>query len=160
MSIRKKFVLQQAMSIMSGAKTKHQGVAGWKVGQTWHRDNCSHAKKYNKNIETLLAKQNISLLIWDRQLKFLLQHQTVWFDRKQSKYLSKELLLYDFLHQRSTDVWKTVPNSACRPLYQKTSEKSSLVILEIDLTSKPPRYVPLSSGTLWKVSFWPVWKLR
>ena len=45
------------MSIKSGAKTKHQGVAGWKVGQTWHRDNCSHAKKYNKNIETLPTKR-------------------------------------------------------------------------------------------------------
>ena len=45
------------MSIKSEAKTKNQGVAGWKVGQTWHQNNCSHAKKYNKNIETLLAKQ-------------------------------------------------------------------------------------------------------
>ena len=43
------------MSIKSEAKTKKLGVAGWKVGQTWHRNNCSHAKKYNKNIETLLA---------------------------------------------------------------------------------------------------------
>ena len=68
--------------------------------------------------------------------------------------------LYDFFHKRSTDVWKTVTNSACRPLYQETSEKSSLDILEIDLTSKLLRYVPLSSGTLWKVSFWSVWKLR
>ena len=87
------------MSIKSEARTKNQGVAGWKVGQTWHRNNCSHAKKYNKNIETLLAKQIFSLLIWDRQLKFMLQHPTVWFDRKQLKYLSKELLLYDFFAQ-------------------------------------------------------------
>ena len=36
--------------------------------------------------------------------KFMLQHPTVWFDRKQLKYLSKELLLYGFLHKRSTDV--------------------------------------------------------
>ena len=84
------------MSIKSEAKTKKLGVAGWKVGQTWHRNNCSHAKKYNKNIETLLAKQIFFLLIWDRQLKFMLQHPTVWFKRKQLKYLSKELLLYDF----------------------------------------------------------------
>ena len=53
----KKFVFQQAMSIKSEARTKNHGVAGWKVGQTWHRNNCSHAKRYNKNIETLLAKQ-------------------------------------------------------------------------------------------------------
>ena len=78
------------------------GVAGWKVGQMWHRDNCSHAKKYNKNIKTWLAEPNFSLLFWDRQLKLLLQHRTVWSDRKQSKYPSKELLLYDFLHKRST----------------------------------------------------------
>ena len=45
------------MSKKSEAKTKKLGVAGSKVGQTWHRNNCSHAKKYNKNIETLLAKQ-------------------------------------------------------------------------------------------------------
>ena len=96
MNIRKKFVFQQAMSIKSEAKTKNLGVAGWKVGQTWHRNNCSHAKKYNKNIETLLAKQIFFLLIWNRQLKFMLQHPTVWFDRKQLKYLSKKLLLYDF----------------------------------------------------------------
>ena len=113
----KKFVFQQGMNIKSEAKTKKLGVAGWKVGQTWHRNICSHAKKYNKNIETLLAKQIFSLLIWDRQLKFMLQHPTVRFDRKQLKYLSKELLLYDFLHKRSTNAWKTVTNSACRPLY-------------------------------------------
>ena len=34
----------------------------------------------------------------------MLQHPTVWFDWKQSKYPSKELLLYEFLHKRSTDV--------------------------------------------------------
>ena len=45
------------MNIKSGAKTKNQGVAGEKVGQTWHRDNCSHAKKHSKNIETSLVKQ-------------------------------------------------------------------------------------------------------
>ena len=50
----------------------------------------------------MLAKQNFSLLIWNRQLKLMLQHPTVWSDRKQLKYPSKELLLYDFLHKRST----------------------------------------------------------
>ena len=29
----------------------------------------------------------------------MLQHPTVWFDRKQLKYLNKELLLYDFFAQ-------------------------------------------------------------
>ena len=127
MNIRKKFVFQQAMSIKSEAKTKNLGVAGWKVGQTWHRSNCSHAKKYNKNIETLLAKQIFSLLIWDRQLKLMLQHPTVWFDRKQLKYLNKELLLYDFLHKRSTGLmserlWQTALADHCinKPLKNLT----------------------------------------
>ena len=31
----------------------------------------------------------------------------MWFDWKQSKYPRKELLLYDVLHKKSTDVWKT-----------------------------------------------------
>ena len=104
-----KFVFQQALSIKSGAKTKNQGVAGWKVGQTWHRDNCSHAK-CNKNTETLLAQQNFSLLIWDRQLKFMLQHPTVWFDRKQLKYLSKEMLCMIFCTRgrlMSERLWQT-----------------------------------------------------
>ena len=57
MIIRKKFVFQQPMSIPSWTKTKNYGVAGWKVGQTLERNNCSRAKKYNKNTETLLAKQ-------------------------------------------------------------------------------------------------------
>ena len=29
-------------------KTKKKGVSGWKVGQTWHRNNCSHAKSTTK----------------------------------------------------------------------------------------------------------------
>ena len=45
------------MSIKSGAKTKNLGVAGWNVGQTWQRNNCSRAKKCNKNKETLFAKK-------------------------------------------------------------------------------------------------------
>ena len=36
------------MSIKSEAKTKNLGVAGWKVGQTWHRNNCSHTKSTTK----------------------------------------------------------------------------------------------------------------
>ena len=117
-------------------------------------------QKVQQKYRDIACKANFSLLIWDRQLKFMFQHPRVWFDRKQLKYLSKELLLYDFLHKRSTDVWKTVTNNAGRPLCFKTSGNSSLVILETDLTSKLLRYVPLSSRTLWKVLFWPVWNLR
>ena len=65
------------------------------------------SKKVQKNID-IACKANIfsPYLRQYRQLKFMLQHPTVWFDRKQSKYPSKELLalLYDFLHKRSADV--------------------------------------------------------
>ena len=59
-------------------------------------------------------------------------------------------------------LWRSTckPYSAGRPLYQYTSEKCSLIILEIGLKSKLLRYVPLSSGTLWKVSFSTISKLR
>ena len=80
-------------------KTKKKGVSGWKVGQTWHRNNCSHAKSTTKIYRHCLQSEFFSFLIWDRQLKFMFQHPTVWFDRKQLKYLSKELLLYDFFAQ-------------------------------------------------------------
>ena len=56
-------------------------------------------KKVQQKYRDIACKQIFSLLIWDRQLKFMLQHPTVWFDRKQLKYLSKELLLYDFFAQ-------------------------------------------------------------
>ena len=91
------------MSIKSWAKPKKLGVAGWKVGQMWHRDNCSHTKKVQQKYKDIACKAKFSLVIWDRQLKLMLQHPTVWSERKQSKYPSKkELLLYDFLHKRST----------------------------------------------------------
>ena len=77
---------------------------------------------YGRNLQTCLNRPEkliFSLLIWNRQLKFMLQHPTVTVVRKkQSKSPSKELLLYEFLDKKSTDVWKTVTNSACRPLYQ------------------------------------------
>ena len=34
----------------------------------------------------------------------MLQYSTEWFNREKSKDPSKELLLYEFLHKRSTDV--------------------------------------------------------
>ena len=106
------------MSIKSGAKAKNQGVAGWKVGQTWYRNDCSHAKKYNKNTETLLAQQNFSLRIWEGQLKFMLQHPTVRFDSKNRNIWANNCFCMIFCIRGTTDVWKTVTNSACRPLYQ------------------------------------------
>ena len=91
------------MRIKSEAKTKKMGVAGWKVGQTWHRNNCSHAKKYNKNRETVLAKQFFSLLIWDRQLKFMLRHPTVWLDRKQLKFMLQHPTVW--LDRKQLKIW-------------------------------------------------------
>ena len=44
------------MSIKGGAKTKKLGVAGSKVGQTWHRDNCSHAKKVQQKYIDIACK--------------------------------------------------------------------------------------------------------
>ena len=105
MNIRKNFDFQLAMSIKSGAKTKKIGgrrVKSWPNVATKQLQ--SRKKKYNKNIETLFAKQIFSLFIWHRLLQFMLQYPTVWFEWKQSKYPSKELLLYEFLHTRSTDV--------------------------------------------------------
>ena len=155
------------MSITNWAKNKKFG--GRRVKSLPNRCNETTAvvqKKYNKKVETMLAKQNYSLLIWNRSLKSMLQHPTMWFDWKQSKYPSKETaFMRCFCTSKSTDVWKTVTNSACRPLrlYQKTRLWKlfpALVILEIDLTSELLRYVPLTSGTLWKVLFWTVWNLR
>ena len=103
------------MSIKSGTEQKFMGSHCDRV-KSWPNvasRQLQSRKKYNKKVETLLAKQIFSLLFWDRPLKFMLQHPTMWSDRKQSKYPSKELLLYDSLHKRLTDVWKTVTNSAC-----------------------------------------------
>ena len=80
-----KIVFQQAMSIKRVAKTKNEGSQGEKLAKRGIETTAFMQKKYKKNIETLLAKQTFSLLIWHRQLKFMLQHPTVWFDRKQSK---------------------------------------------------------------------------
>ena len=39
--------------------------------------------------------------------------------RQETIEISEQRTAYvGFLHKRSTDVWKTVTNSACRPLYQ------------------------------------------
>ena len=40
----------------SETKTKNLGVAGWKVGQKWHRDNCSHPKKVQQKYRDIACK--------------------------------------------------------------------------------------------------------
>ena len=94
-----------------GLKQKIRRSQGEKLAKRGIKTTAVTQKKYNKNIETLLVKQNFSLLIWDRQLKFMLQHPTVRFDRKQSKYLSKELLLCMIFCTRgrliSERLWRT-----------------------------------------------------
>ena len=58
MNIRKKFVFQQALSIKSGAKTKKiTGSQGEKLAKHGIKTTAVTQKKYNKNMETLLAKQ-------------------------------------------------------------------------------------------------------
>ena len=61
-------------------------------------------KKVQQKSRDIACKANFFFFIWHRHLKFMLQHPTVWFDLNQSKYPSKELLLYEFLHKKSTDV--------------------------------------------------------
>ena len=63
MDIRKKFVFQQAMNIKGEAKTKITGLQGEKLAKRGIETTAVTQKKYNKNIETLLAKQIFSLLI-------------------------------------------------------------------------------------------------
>ena len=105
MNFHQKVVFLHLESMPFKIKQRKRDVSGWKLGQTWHQNNCSHAKSTKKIYRHCLQSEFFSFLIWDRQLKFMFQHSKVWFDRKQLKYLSKELLLYDFLHKRSTDVW-------------------------------------------------------
>ena len=56
-------------------------------------------KKVQQKYRDISCKAKNFLLIWDRQLKFMLQHPTLRFDRKQSKYPIKELLLCFFFAQ-------------------------------------------------------------
>ena len=75
----------------------------------------------------LLAKLNFSLLIWDRQLKFMLQHPTVWLV-KQSKYPSKELLLYESWQEvMSERLWQTALADHCINSPCAKSEKPSFL---------------------------------
>ena len=108
------------MSIKSWAKTKKIGGRRVKSWPNVASRQLQSRKKVQQKYKTLLAKQHFSLLIWDRQLKLMLQHPTVWSNRKQSKYPSKELLLYDFLHKRSTwclKDWQTALADHCvKPL--------------------------------------------
>ena len=75
-------------------------------------------KKVHQKYTDIACKAKFFPSYLTQAAKFMLQHPTMWFDRKQSKYSSKELLLYEFLHRKSTDVGKTVTNSACIPLCQ------------------------------------------
>ena len=86
--------LKQKIKGSQGEKLAKRGIETTAVRQ-----------KVQQKYRDIACKANIfPSLFEDRQPKFMLQHLTVWFDRKQLKYLSKELLLYDFLHKRSTDL--------------------------------------------------------
>ena len=62
MDIRKIFVFQQAISIKSGAETKkNRESPGEKLAKLGIETTyCSRAKKYSKNIETLLESKIFS----------------------------------------------------------------------------------------------------
>ena len=104
------------MSIRSGAKTKNVGVAGWKVCQTRHRDNCSRAKKYNTSMETLLAKQIFSLLVWDRQLKFMFNISQCGSTRNNRNIQAKNCFYLSFCTRdwlMSERLWQTALADHC-----------------------------------------------
>ena len=98
------------MSIKSWAKTKKIGGRRLKSWPNVASRQLQSRKKVQQKYKNIACKAKffppyfiyIILFTWDRQLKLMLQHPTVWSDRKQSKYPSKELLLHDFLHKRST----------------------------------------------------------
>ena len=91
----------------------------YRTGQNLTRTFPKIISKFVLQNVPIACKANFSFLIGDRQLKFMLQRPTVLFDMKRSKYPWKELLLYEFLHKKSTNVWKTVTNSACRHCIDK-----------------------------------------
>ena len=99
MNFHQKVVFLHLESMPFKIKQRKRGVSGWKVGQTWHRNNCSHAKSTTKIYRHCLQSEFFSFLIWDRQLKFMFQHPTVWFDRKQLKYLSMRTAFVWFFAQ-------------------------------------------------------------
>ena len=98
-----------------GLKQKVRGSQGEKLAKRGI-EKLQSRKKYNKNIETLLAKQ-IFFPPYLRQAAeiYVATSHSVVRQETIEKNLSKELLLYELLHKRSTDVWKTVTNSARRP---------------------------------------------
>ena len=48
MNFHQKVVFLHLESMPFKIKQRKRGVSGWKVGQTWHRNNCSHAKSTTK----------------------------------------------------------------------------------------------------------------
>ena len=133
-----------------GLKQKIRGSQGEKLAKCGIETTAKVQQKFRDSA----CKANFSLRIWDSQLKFMLQHPTVWFNRKQSKYPCKNCCCNFCTRSRLIDkqclqtsvsikLWKIF---ACHTgdLYE----------------AKLLRYVPLSSWTLWKVSFWTVWKLK
>ena len=75
-------------------------------------------KKVQQKYRDIACKAKFFPPYLRKAAKLMLQHPMVWLDRKQSIYPSEELALCEFLHKRSTEVWKTDTNSACRLLYQ------------------------------------------
>ena len=94
-------------------KIRGRRVKSWPNVLTKQLQSC---KKVQQKYRDIACKAIFSLPIWDRPLKFMLQHPTVCFDWKQSKYSSKELLVYDFLHKSrlmSERLWQTALADHC-----------------------------------------------
>ena len=156
MNIRKKFDFQQAMSIKSGAKTKkNRGSQGEKLAKRGNETTAVAQKKYNKNIETLLAKQFFPFYSTQASKVYVAtSHSVVWLETIE---ISEQRTAFIWLFAQEVDwcikdcdkerlqttafinVWKIFPGY--------TGDWYDVKLL---------RRVPLSSGMLWKVSFWRV----
>ena len=151
------------MSIKSGAKTKNQGVAGWKVtvGQTWHRNNCSHAKKkVQQKYRDMACKATFfpPYLRKAAKIHVAASHSEV---RQEKIEISEQITAFVWFFCTRSDLWRLWQTALAdywsnKPLKNLLWSNWRLIWRQTELL----RYVPLSSGTLWKVSFWPVWKLR
>ena len=67
MNFHQKVVFLHLESMPFKIKQRKRGVSGWKVGQTWHRNNCSHAKSTTKIYRHCSVAKRIFFLPYLRQ---------------------------------------------------------------------------------------------
>ena len=78
-----------------GLKEKIRGSQGEKLAKRGN-ETTAVARKVQQKYRDTACKAIFSLFIWHRLLKFMLQHTTVWFDWKQSKYPAKNCFYMNF----------------------------------------------------------------